>query len=241
MKLKKHLFLGRKAQTNLDSKRQRHYFANKDSYSESYGFSSSHVWIWELGHEERWALKNWCFWTGLLEKTLESPMDFKEIKPVHPKGNQFWIFIGRTDPQAETPILWPLDVKSQLIRKDPDAGGDWKQEEKGTTEDEMVGWHHRLNAHEFEQAPEDGEGQGSLACCSSWSCKESDTAEQLNTKNKAEPQAWEEKKEWKSFVAVIQSLSHYVKFHGYVWQKYLLPQRPCCSERDGIENMVEEG
>ena len=140
------------------------------------------VWMWELDHKEAWALKNWCFWTVVLEKTLESPLDSKEIKPVHPKGNQSWIFIGRTD--TETPLLWPPDAKSQLIGKHPDAGKDWWQEEKATTEDEMVGWHHWLNGHEFEQTLGDSEGQGSLACCSSWSLRESETIEWLN-KNKA--------------------------------------------------------
>ena len=115
---------------------------------------------------ESWVPKNWCFWTVVLEKTLESPLDCKEIQPVHPKGNQSWIFTGRTDAEAETPILWPPDVKNWVIGKDPNAGKDWGQEEKGTTEDEMVGWHHRLNRHEFEQALGDGEGQGSLTCCS---------------------------------------------------------------------------
>ena len=122
-------------------------------------------------------LQNWCFQNVVLEKILESPLDCKEIKPVNPKESQSWIFIGRTD--AEAPILWPPDAKSRLIRKDPDAGKDWRQEEKGMTEDEMVGWHHRLNGHEFEQAPGDGEGQGSLACCSPWGRKESDTTEWL--------------------------------------------------------------
>ena len=112
-------------------------------------FSNSHVWMWEVNHKESWALKNWCFWTVVLEKTLESPLDCKEIKPVHPKGNHSWIFIGRTD--AETPILWPPDAKNWLIGKDPNTGEDWRQEEKGTTEDEMVEWHHRLNGHESEQ------------------------------------------------------------------------------------------
>jgi len=121
--------------------------------------------------------KNWCFWTVVLEKTLESPLDCKEIQPVHPKGNQSWVFIGRTDAEAETPILWPPDVKNLLNGKDPDAGKDWRQEEKGTAEDEMVGWHHRLNGHEFELALGVGEGQGSLACYSPWDCKESDTTE----------------------------------------------------------------
>ena len=131
-------------------KKQRHYFADKGLSSQSYGFSSSHVWMWELDYKESWALKNWCFWTVVLEKTLESPLDCKEIKPVNPKGNHSWAFIGRPDAEAETPILWPPDMTSWLIWKDPDAGKDWRQEEKGTTEDEMVGWHHRLNGHEFE-------------------------------------------------------------------------------------------
>ena len=133
-------------------KKQRHYFANKGPSSQSYGFSSSHVWMWELDYKESRVSKNWCFWTVVLEKTLGSPLDCKEIQPVHPEGNQSWIFIARTDVEAETPILWPPDAKSWLIWKDPDAGKDWGQEEKGTTEDEMAGWHHRLNGHEFEQA-----------------------------------------------------------------------------------------
>ena len=134
--------------------------------------------MWEVDHKESWVLKNWWFWTVVLEKTLESPLHCKEIQPVHPKGNQPWIFIGRTD--AEAPILWPRDAKSWFIRKDCDAGKDWRQEEKGMTEHKMVGWHHLLNGHEFEQALGDGEGQGSLLCCSPWGCKESDTTEQLN-------------------------------------------------------------
>ena len=121
-------------------KKQRHYFVSKDPSSRSYGFSNSHAWMWELDHKEGWVPKNWCFWTTELEKTLESPLDCKEIKPFNPKGNQPWIFIGRTD--AETPILWPSHAKSWLIGKDSDAGRDWGQEEKGTTEDEMAGWHH---------------------------------------------------------------------------------------------------
>ena len=133
--------------------------------------------------EEGWASKNWCFWTVELEKTLESPLDCKEIKSVNPKGNQSWIFIGRTDAEVEAPILWPPDVKSWLIRKAPDAGKDWEQEEKGMTEDEMVGWHHRLNGGEFEQVLGGGEGQGSLVCCSSWHCKQSDATERLNNNN----------------------------------------------------------
>ena len=153
--------------------KQRHYFANKGPSSQGYGFSSGHVWMWELDHKESWMPKNRCFWTVVL-KTLESSLDCKEIQPVHPRGNQSWIFIGRTDVEAEIPILWPPDAKSWLIWKDPDAGKDWGQEEKGTTEDEMVGWHHRLNAHGFGWTPGVGDGQGGLACCSPWGCKESD-------------------------------------------------------------------
>ena len=136
--------------------------------------------MWELDYKESWELKNLCFWTVVLEKTLKSPLDCKKIQPVHPKGNQSWIFIGRTDAEAETPILWPPDEKSWLIWKHPDAGKDWGQEEKGTTEDEMVGWHHRLNGHEFGWTLGVDNGQGGIACCSSWDCKESDTTEQLN-------------------------------------------------------------
>ena len=142
-------------------------FRNKKILSSQVcGFSSGHVWMWELDHKERWAPKNWCFWTVVLEKTLESPLDCKEIQPVHPKGDQSWIFIGMTDAEAETPILWPPDVKNQLVGKDPDAGKDWRQEQKGTTEDEMAGWHHWLRGQEFEQAQGKSEGQGSLACFS---------------------------------------------------------------------------
>ena len=138
-------------------KKQRHCFANKGPSSQSYGFSSSHVWMWELDHKEGWVLKNWCFWTVMLEKTLESPLDCKEIQPVHPKGNQSWIFIGRVDAEAEISILWPPDGKNRTIGKDPDAGKDWRQEEKGTAEDKMVGWHHQLDGHKLEQAPGVGE------------------------------------------------------------------------------------
>ena len=130
--------------------KQRHYFVNKGQSSQGYGFSSSQVWMWELDYKESWTPKNWCFWTVVLEKTLESPLDCKEIQPVHPKGNQYCVFIGRTDVEAETPTLWPPDAKGWLTGKDPDAGKDWGREEKGMTEDEMVGWHHRLNEHEFE-------------------------------------------------------------------------------------------
>ena len=127
--------------------------------------------MWELDCEESWALKNWWFWTLVLEKTLESPLDCKEIQPVHPKGDQSWVFIGRTDAEAETPILWPPHAKSWLIGKDPDAGRDWGQEEKGTTEDEMAGWHHWLDGRESEWTPGVGDGQGGMACCNSWVTK----------------------------------------------------------------------
>ena len=130
--------------------------------------------------EESWAPKNWCFWTVVLEKTLESPLDCKEIQPVHSKGDQSWVFIGRTDAEAEPPILWSPHAKSWLIGKDSDAGRDWWQEEKGMTEDEMAGWHHWLDAHEFRWTPGVSDGQGGLACCSSWGHKELDTTEQLN-------------------------------------------------------------
>ena len=158
--IKRFLLLGRKVMTNLDSilktkdikkkKKQRHYFANKGLSSQSYGFSSSHIWMWELDYKKSWVPKNWCFWTVVLEKTLESPLDSKEIQPVHPKGNRSWIFIGGTDAEVEAPILWPPDAKNWLIWKDPDAGKDWEWEEKGMTEDEMVEWHQWLNGHEFE-------------------------------------------------------------------------------------------
>ena len=130
-------------------KKQRHYFVNKGPSSQGYGSSISHVWMWELDYKESWALKSWCFWTVVLEKTLEGPLDCNVIQPVHPKGDQSWLFIGRTDVEVEPPTLWPPDVKSWLIGKDPDAGKDWGQEEKGTREDEMAGWHHWLNGHEF--------------------------------------------------------------------------------------------
>ena len=135
--------------------------------------------MWELDYKESCAPKNWCFWAVVLKKTLESPLDCKEIQPVHPKGDQPWVFIGRIDFKAETPILWPPDAKSWLIGKDPDAGRDWGQEEKGTTEDEMAGWHHRLDAHEFGWTPGDGDGQEGLACCISWGHKELDMTEWL--------------------------------------------------------------
>ena len=148
--IKRRFLLGRKVMTNLDSVFKSRDIANKGPSSQSYGFSNSHVWMWELGYKESWVLKNWCFWTVVLEKTLQSPWDCKEIQPVHPKGNQSWIFIGRTDVEAETPIFQPPDAKKWLTGKDCNAGQDWRWEEKGMTEDEINGWHHRLNAHEFE-------------------------------------------------------------------------------------------
>ena len=161
-------------------KKQRHYFANKVPSSQGYGFSCGHVWMWELDYKESW-MQNWCFWTVVLEKTLESPLDCKEIQPVHPKGDQSQVFIGRTDVEAEASLLWPPDVKNWLIGKDPDAGKDWGLEEKGTTEDEMVGWHYQLHGDEFGWTPGVGDGQGGLACYGSWGRKESDTTEWLLT------------------------------------------------------------
>ena len=164
------------------------------SISQSYDFSSSHVWVWELDHKEDWTLKNWCFWIVAREKTLESPLDCKEIQSVHPKGDPSWVFIGKTDVEAETPILWPPDGKSWLIWKDPDAGRDWRREQKGMTEDEMIGWHHRLNGHEFELILGVGDGQGGLTCCSPWGCKESDMTEGLK---------WTELNWWWSWASLV--------------------------------------
>ena len=178
--------------TNLDSvlKSRDVTLPTKVTYSLVYGFSSSHIWKWELDHKEGWASKNWCFQTMVLERTLESPLDSKEIKLINPKGNQSWIFIGRTDAETKASILWPPDVKSWFIGKDPDAGKDWGQE-KRETEEEMVGWHHWLSGHEFEQTPGVGDGQGSLECYSPWGCKESDMTEGLNWTN------------WKAFYSDI--------------------------------------
>ena len=173
-------------QSRQSIKKQRHYFADKGLYSQSYGFSTSHIWMWELDHKGGWAPKNWSLQTMVLEKTLESSLGSKEIKPVNPRGNQHWIFTGRTDGEAEAPILSPPEANSWLTGKDPDAGKDWQQEEKGTTEDEMVGWHHRLDGHEFEQVPGYDEGQGSLVCCSPCGRKESDMTEGLNNKKNVE-------------------------------------------------------
>ena len=160
-------------QTRQQIKKQRHYFADKGPSSQSYGFSSNHVWMWKLDYTESWVPKNWWFWIVVLKNTLESPLDYKKIQPVHLKGNKSWIFIGRTDTEAET--LWPPDWKNWLIWKDLDAGKDWRQEEKGMPEDEMLGWHHQR-----EQALGIGDGQGSLVCCSLWGHKESDMTEWLN-------------------------------------------------------------
>ena len=179
MKLR-HLLPGRKVMTNLDNVlKSRHHFANKGLSSQGYGFSSSHVWMWDLDYKENWAPKNWCFWIVML-KTLKSTLDCKEIQLVHPKGDQSWVFTGRTDVEAETPILWPPDGKNWLFWKDPEAGQDWSWEGKGTTEDEVAGWHHWLDGHEFEWTPGVGDEQGGLACCNSWGYKESDVTEQLN-------------------------------------------------------------
>ena len=181
MKLKDTCSLEEKLwQTRQCIKKQRHYFADIGPYSQSYGFSCGHVWMWELDCEEGWAPKDWCFWTVVLEKTLESPLDCKEIQPFHPKGDHFSIFIGRTVVEAKTPILWPPDGKNWLIWKNPHTVKDWRQEEKGTPEDEMVGWHHWFNGHEFELIPGVGDRQGGLACCSPWGCKELDMTEWLN-------------------------------------------------------------
>ena len=177
--IKRRLPLGRKVMTNLDSilKSRDITLPTKVHLVKAMVFPVV-MYGCELDCEESWAL-NWCFWIVLLEKTLESPLDCKEIQPVHSKGDQSWVFIGRTDAEAETPILWPPDANSWLIGKYPDAGRDWGQEEKGTTEDKMAGWHHRLDAHEFRWTPGVGDRQGGLACCNSWGRKESDKTEWL--------------------------------------------------------------
>ena len=177
--IKRRLLFRRKAMMNLDSVlKSRDITLPTKVRSQSSNFSGSHIWMRELDHKEGWALENWCFWIAVLEKTLESPC--KEIKPVNPEGNQSWIFIGRTDAEAETPILWPPDVKNWLIWKDCDAGKDWRQEEKGTTENEMVGWHHQLNGHGFGWTLGVSDGQGGLPHCGSWSRKELDIIVWLN-------------------------------------------------------------
>ena len=160
--------------------KQRHYFANRGLSSQGYGFSSSHVWMWELNCEESWVPKNWCFWTVVLEKTLESPLASKAIQPIHSKKDQPWVFFRRNDAEAETPVLWPPHAKCWLIGKDSDAGRDLGQEEKGMTEYEMAGWHHRLDGRESEWTLGDGDGQEGLVCRDTWGHKESDTTEQLN-------------------------------------------------------------
>ena len=177
--IKRHLFLGRKEMTNWYSifKKHRYYIADKGPYIQSYGFSTSHVLLWEMDNEKVSTEESMPL-NSVQEKTLQSLLDFKVIKPVNPKGNRPWIIIKRTD--AEAPILWPPDAKSQLIGKDLDPGKDWRQVEKWMTEDEMVGWYQWLNGREFEQTLGDGEGQGNLACCSPWCRKESDVTEQLN-------------------------------------------------------------
>ena len=180
--IKRCLLLGRKVMTNLDSifKSRNIYFVNKGPSSQGYGFSSGHVWMWELDYKESWAPKNWYFWPVVLEKTLENHLDCKEIQPVHSEGDQPWDFFGRNDAKAETPVLCPPHVKSWLIGKDSDSGRDWGQEEKGTTEDEMAGWHHWLDGLESEWTLGVGAGQGGLGCCDSWGQEESDTTERLN-------------------------------------------------------------
>ena len=179
--IKRRMLLGKKADKPREHiKKQTHHFTEKSPYSQSHGFSSSHVRMWELDHKEDWASKNW-FRTVVLEKTVESTLECKKNKPaINPKGNEPWIFIERTDTEAEAPILWPPDVKGQLIGKDPDAGKDWRQEERGW---QRMRWHHQFNGHDFKQTPGNGERQGSLVCCSPWGCKESDTTEQLNNNN----------------------------------------------------------
>ena len=157
-------------------KKQRHYFASKDPSSQGYGFCSGHVWMWELDCEESWGSNNWCFWTVVLEKTLESPLECKEIQPVHPKGDQSCVFIGRTDAEAETPILWPRHVKSWLFGNDPDAGRDWGVGGEGDGR-EWDGWMASPTRWTWVWV---GDSQGGLACCDSWGCKELDTTEWLN-------------------------------------------------------------
>ena len=189
--IKRHLLLGRKVMTKLESiLKNRDITLPTKVHLIKASFSSSHAWIWELDHKESWVLKNWCFWIVVLEKTLESLLDRKEIQSVQPKGNESWIFIGRTNAEAETPILWPPDAKNWLTRKDPDAGKDWRWGEKGMTEHEMVVWHHRLNEL-FVQTLGVGDGQGALAFCSPWGHEESDTTERLNWTDDSYKQSWE--------------------------------------------------
>ena len=170
--------------SNLDSilKSKDITLPTKVHLAKAIGFFSSHVWMWELDYKKSWAPKNWCFWTVVLEKTLDSPLDCKKIQPVHPKEDQSWVFIGRTDAEAETPVLWRPHAKSWLIVKDPDARRDWGQEEKGI-ENEMAGWYHRLVGHEFVWTQGVGDGQGHLACCNSWGRKDSDMTERQTELN----------------------------------------------------------
>ena len=175
--IKRHFLLGRKAMTNLESilKKQRQQFANKCPYNQSSGFSSNHVWTWELDHKEGWAPKNWCFWIVVLEKTLESPLDSKKIKPLNPKGNQPWIFIGRSEAEAEAPVLWLPDVKSQLIGKDPDAGKDWGQEKQGQ---QRIKWLDGITdsmGMSLSKLWEMVKDREAWQACSPWGCRESDT------------------------------------------------------------------
>ena len=186
--IKRSLFLGRKAIINIDRilKSRDITLRTKVPPVKAMVFSSSHVWMWKLDYKESWVLKNWYFHTVVLGKTLESPLDCKEIKPDNPKGNQSWIFMEGLILKLNLQYLvWILDVKNWLIGKDPGAGKDWRQEEEGTTEDEMGRWHHWLNGHEFEWTLGVGDGQGGLACCSPWGCKESDTTERLNCTEKS--------------------------------------------------------
>ena len=209
-------------------KKQSYYFVNKSPSSQGYGFSSGHVWMWELDCKESWAPKNWWFWTVVLEKTLESPLDCKEIQPVHPKGDQSLVFIRRTDVEAETLILWPTDTKSWLIWKDPD-GKDWGQEEKGMTADEMVGWHHRLNGHGFGWTPGVGVGQGGMACGGLWGRKESDMTERLNwTDYWTYPPAWSSQSsshDGKTLCFCMRLLEAFTRVRGrmsWTLQKYVI-------------------
>ena len=204
--------------TNIDSilkSKQRQYFADKDPFSQSYNFSCSHVWMWELDYKESWAPKNWCFWTVVLEKILESPLDNKEIQPVHPKGNQSWMFIGRTGAKAETPVLWPPDVKRWLIGKDPNAGKDWRQEEKGLTEDEVVGWHNWLSGHNFGQALDVGDREAWLVAVHG--VTESDMTERLN---------WTELN-WNK----EKSLQNFLVFQSWDEEGYIQNQNHMTTER----------
>ena len=184
--------------------KQRRYFANKSLSSQGYVFASCHVWMWDLDCEEIWALKNWCFWTVVSQGTLESPLDCKEIQPIHSEGDQPWDFFVGNDVEAEIPVLWPPHVKTWLIGKDSDAGRDWGQKENGATEDEMAGWNYWLDERESEWTPGIGDGQGGLACCDSWGQKESDTTERLNWTELILVVGY-----WLPFIAIIASTVKY--------------------------------